>query len=205
MFTGIVQGIGIVTQIVARQNARSLIIQLPDHLCNNVAIGASVAINGTCLTVTQQQGHFLHFDVIAQTLNLTNLGKLDKGSKVNVERSAKVGDEIGGHVVSGHVTNTVTLVEKITTADNTELWFETPKALQKYIFPQGFASLNGCSLTIAKVEASRFCVCLIPETLRTTVFGMLPVGDAINLEIDNQTQVIVTTVERILAQQHSHS
>ena len=202
MFTGIVQGIGTVTHVTHKENARSLVIELPAALCQNVAVGASVAINGTCLTLTQQQGQNFHFDVIEQTLALTNLSQLITGSQVNIERSVKLGDEIGGHILSGHVADTIVVIDTIRTTDNTEFWFATPKPLQKYILPQGFVALNGCSLTIAKVDNDRFCVCLIPETLRATTFGTLSKGDPVNLEIDHQTQIIVATVERVLGQKN---
>ncbi len=201
MFTGIVQGMGQIKHIHEGQDKRSFIITLPPELSQSVAIGASVATNGTCLTVTEQQGHNLYFDVIGQTLALTNLGNAQVGDKVNIERSLKFGDELGGHIISGHVTTGVAITDIEQTADNTTIWFALPKEHQKHVLPQGFIGLNGCSLTIAKVEAERFCVCLIPETLRVTTFGSAKVGDLINMEIDNQTQTIVATVERVLAEQ----
>lgn len=201
MFTGIVQGMGQIKHIREGQDMRSFIITLPNELSQAVDIGASVATNGTCLTVTEQQGNDLYFDVIGQTLALTNLGMVEEGDSVNIERSLKFGDELGGHIISGHVTTRVAITDIEKTEDNTTIWFELPEGQQKHVLPQGFIGLNGCSLTIAKVEEARFCVCLIPETLRVTTFGNAKVGDMINMEIDTQTQTIVATVERVLAQQ----
>ena len=203
MFTGITQGMGTVAQIDEQQALRTLSIQLDANLCAKVALGASVAVNGTCLTVTDIQPNLLRFDVIAQTLELTNLGLLKSGDKVNIERSLKMGDELGGHIVSGHVSQTVEVLAIDQFGDNTRLWMAIPDAHQKHILPQGFIGLNGCSLTIANVMDDRFSVCLIPETLRTTTFGEVSVGDMINMEIDKQTQTIVATVERVLAYQQS--
>jgi riboflavin synthase len=201
MFTGIVQGMGQIKHIREGEDLRSFIITLPADLSQAVDIGASVATNGTCLTVTEQQGNDLYFDVIGQTLALTNLGMVKEGDKVNIERSLKFGDELGGHIISGHVTTRVAITDIEKTTDNTTIWFELPEDHKKHVLPQGFIGLNGCSLTIAKVVEGRFCVCLIPETLRVTTFGSAQVGDMINMEIDNQTQTIVATVERVLAQQ----
>ncbi len=201
MFTGIVQGKGQVQSIHEGHELRSLVIQLPDALAQAVTIGASVAVNGTCLTVTEQQDDALYFDVIGQTLALTNLGQLQIGDKVNIERSLKMGDELGGHIISGHVTTRITVTEVEQEQDNTSIWFTLPEAHRKHVLPQGFIGLNGCSLTVAKVEYDKFCVCLIPETLRMTTFGQTQTGDLVNMEIDHQTQTIVATVERILAQQ----
>ncbi|HCH24734.1 MAG TPA: riboflavin synthase [Oceanospirillaceae bacterium] len=205
MFTGIVQGMGLIKQVRAGQDVRSFVISLPTALSQAVAIGASVAVNGTCLTVTEQQGNDLSFDVIGQTLALTNLGKLKQGDQVNIERSLKMGDELGGHIISGHVSTHVEVTDIELEDDNTTIWFALPEAHRKHVLPQGFIGLNGCSLTVAKVEAGRFCVCLIPETLRMTTFGNSQVNDWVNMEIDHQTQTIVATVERVLAQQLANS
>ena len=203
MFTGIVQGKGHIQRIHKGQKLNSLVIELPAALVQAVTIGASVAVNGTCLTVTEQQGNALYFDVIEQTLDLTNLGNLATGDEVNIERSLKIGDELGGHLISGHITTTLNVNEVVQEPENTTIWFDLPASQNKHILPQGYVGLNGCSLTIAKVEKARFCVCLIPETLRITTFGSTKVGDAINMEIDHHTQTIVATVERVLAQQQS--
>ena len=199
MFTGIVQGQGQIKSIAEGKNQRSFVITLPQAISHHVDIGASIAINGTCLTVTRQDANDFSFDVIGQTLKLTNLGKLQQGDWVNIERSLKYGDEIGGHIVSGHVSAAVVISHIEHLDDNTSIWFDLPQAHKKHVLPQGFIGLNGCSLTVSTVTESAFCVCLIPETLRTTGFGKATVGAQVNMEIDHQTQTIVATVERVLA------
>lgn len=199
MFTGIVQGQGQIKSITKGNNQRSFVITLPKAISLDVAIGASVAINGTCLTVTAQSLNHFSFDVIGQTLKLTNLGLLDEGDYVNVERSLKYGDEIGGHIISGHVSVALAISRIDYQEDNTSIWFHLPDAHKKHVLPQGFIGLNGCSLTIGAVTESEFCVCLIPETLRVTGFGKASAGTWVNMEIDHQTQTIVATVERVLA------
>ena len=149
--------------------------------------------------MTRQDANDFSFDVIGQTLKLTNLGQLQQGDWVNIERSLKYGDEIGGHIVSGHVSAAVVISHIEHLDDNTSIWFDLPQAHKKHVLPQGFIGLNGCSLTISTVTESAFCVCLIPETLRTTGFGKATVGAQVNMEIDHQTQTIVATVERVLA------
>lgn len=126
---------------------------------------------------------------------------LQEGSKVNFERSARVGDEIGGHNVSGHVHCTATIAEVQQTENNRRVTFELPDdKWMKYVLPKGFISVDGCSLTVGEVEGRRFSVYLIPETLRVTVFGFKEVGDKVNIEIEAQTQAIVDTVERVVGQ-----
>lgn len=189
-----------VRQLEERDNFRRFVIAFPANSTKGIQIGASVALNGTCLTVTQiGQDDCLSFDVIGETLRATNLGALEAGSAVNYERSARVGDEIGGHHVSGHVHSTARVTEVHNTADNRTLSFEVPEQWMKYILPKGFIAINGCSLTVGEVSASGFNVYLIPETLRVTVLGALTADDWVNLEIDSQTQAIVDTVEKVVA------
>lgn len=201
MFTGIVQGTGKVSKVEARgRGFRSLEVELPAGACRDVAIGASVAINGTCLTVTEAREDALRFDVIEETLRATNLGDLVVGDEVNYERSARLGDEIGGHAVSGHVRCTARVVRVVDTIDSREISLELPPGHAKYVLPKGFVALDGCSLTVGEVEGDRFNVYLIPETLRVTILNRWSVGDLVNVEIDAQTQAVVDTVERFLAE-----
>lgn len=203
MFTGIVQGLCEVVAVDHEPNLNRLHVDLGD-LAEDAALGASIAINGTCLTVTgaRGNGNVVSFDVISETLNLTNLGDQDPGGRVNIERSLKFGDEIGGHLVSGHITTAVT-VHRIAGADNErELWFDCPSSCLKYLNHKGFVALDGASLTISAVDrdAQRFAVSLIPETIARTTLGTVQVGDRVNVEIDAQTQTIVETVERVMAE-----
>lgn len=201
MFTGIVQGLCPVLRVEDKSNLRSIAVRLGE-LAGAVESGASVAINGTCLTVTgEEHGGVLTFDVIRETLSLTNLGALVPGDRVNVERSFRVGDEVGGHILSGHVADQVT-VSDVTEADNLrELRFAVASRWMKYLHHKGFVALDGASLTIASVDqqASTISVSLIPETIERTTLGSVAMGDRVNLEIDAQTQAVVETVERMLS------
>lgn len=197
MFTGIVQGVAHIRQIERKTCLFTFLIEFPPGATENLQIGASVAINGTCLTVTRVDGLTASFDVMQETLRVTNLGTLNEGDAVNFERAARFGDEIGGHLLSGHVHALARLVRIEQPENNTTLTFEVPEDLCKYIFPKGYIGLNGASLTIGEVKERQFQVHLIPETLRMTTFGQLREGDLVNLEVDTQTQTIVDTLERM--------
>ncbi|CAM3053128.1 riboflavin synthase subunit alpha [Vibrio rarus] len=202
MFTGIVQGMAQVISIEQKQDFHSHVIELPSELSHNITLGASIAHNGCCLTVTQVTGRKVRFDLMKATLDLTNLGLLQLGDWVNVERAARFGDEIGGHNMSGHISGVVTVQQMISSPNNQTIWFECSPSSMRYILPKGYIGLDGCSLTIAEVQEDRFSVNLIPETLTRTLFGQRKVGDKINLEVDPQTQAIVDTVERVLAEKN---
>lgn len=205
LFTGIVQGKATVRSVRRQGEFASLAISFPPGTADGVQIGASIAINGTCLTVTcisdSKDGtrKLLGFDVISETLRATNLGSLEMNSSVNFERSARMGDEIGGHHVSGHV-HTTALLREADQSDpnNRRLTFQVPRQWMKYLLPKGFVAVDGCSLTVGEVGEDSFSVYLIPETLRVTVLGQRRIGDAVNIEIDSQTQAIVDTVEALL-------
>ena len=200
MFTGIVQGMGRVVSV--EQPAADFCthtVELPEDMAGGLQTGASVAHNGCCLTVTETDGRTARFDLMAETLDKTNLGRLKAGDLVNLERAARFGDEIGGHLMSGHITATTEILRIERTEHNTTMHFALPAALKPYILPKGFVGLDGCSLTIGSVGEDSFCVHLIPETLRRTLFGTRQAGDTVNLEIDPQTQAVVDTVSRILA------
>ena len=178
---------------------RTHTVELPEDMAGGLQTGASVAHNGCCLTVTETDGRTARFDLMAETLDKTNLGRLKAGDLVNLERAARFGDEIGGHLMSGHITATTEILLIERTEHNTTMHFALPAALKPYILPKGFVGLDGCSLTIGSVGEDSFCVHLIPETLRRTLFGTRQAGDTVNLEIDPQTQAVVDTVGRILA------
>jgi len=202
MFTGIVQGKARVVKQQKREQFMTLTLEFPAGCTDKLQTGASIAINGTCLTVTAFGDNQVDFDLISETLRATNLGTLEVGDEVNFERAASFGDEIGGHLISGHISNTCEISEIERSADNCIIWFEAPQELMRYILPKGFIGLNGCSLTIGEVIENRFNVYLIPETLGVTTFGDAVVGDKINLEADPQTQAVVDTVERYMASHH---
>jgi riboflavin synthase len=200
MFTGIVQTSLPINNIVKKNGLWSLTLILPNSMLPGLTIGASIALNGSCLTVTTIEQNTITFDVMMATLNLTNLNALNMGSAVNVERAARFGDDIGGHQLSGHIFGQVPIVEIQRPENNCIIWFAIPEKFKGYIFDKGYIGLNGCSLTIADVKDDRFCVYLIPETLNITTYKNAAVGDMINLEIDSHTQVVVETVERLLKQ-----
>ena len=198
MFTGIVQDLVPIQQIVDEGDLKRLCLDL-GNLTENLKLGASVAVNGTCLTVTRVEQGAAWFDVITETLRITNLGDLEKGDMVNVERSFQVGDEVGGHIVSGHVTATAQLLERLVDGNDHVLTFGLADAWMKYVFHKGFIALDGASLTVSAIdrEQCRFSVSLIPETLARTTLGRIAVGERINVEVDAQTVTTVDTVERL--------
>ena len=203
MFTGIVQCQVRVLSINTKNNLSRLVIAVDEHLLSSLEIGASVAINGVCLTAvsfgeTDKQQHYIAFDIIDETLRVTNLASIKQGDKVNIERSLKVGDEIGGHMVSGHVHCQSSLVLKQGSDSNCALFFSCDEQWMKYILPKGFITINGTSLTVGKVEKQQFSVHLIPETLSRTNLGKLDTGAYVNLELDQQTMTIVNTVSTIM-------
>ena len=200
MFTGIVQGLGTISSIETTGAVWTYTIQLPNT--SGLERGASVAINGVCLTATVMDDEFVSFDVIEETLQRTNLGGLGEGDAVNVERSLKMGDELGGHLLSGHIMGLGNVVERKEVGEGVDLTVEAPHSMMKYIHEKGYIGLNGASLTIGQITGDRFNIHLIPETLRLTTFGSLNVGGTINIEIDAMTQTIVATVERMMKQEN---
>lgn len=201
MFTGIVQGLGEVTQIRDHRGIRHMQVCMPAGRDADLQTGASIAINGVCLTVTGWDQQGVQFDVIDETLKLTNLGEVQTGSRVNVERAACFGDEIGGHILSGHIHGQAEVTEVIETETNLAVWWRVSEPLLKYVLPKGYVSLNGCSLTVGEtIRDGQMSIHLIPETRALTTFGQVKSGDRLNLEIDSQIQAIVDTVERVLEQ-----
>ena len=207
MFTGIVQCQGTIIAYKGDESFRTLIVSVPNEYLQQLNIGASIAINGVCLTVTQYETPIndvvgqVQFDVIDETLEKTNLSKLKMGDKVNFERSVTFGTELGGHIVSGHIHDTakVTKIEK--NEDNCRIALSLSPKWMKFILHKGFVSVNGCSLTVGNVFEDGFELHLIPETLAITNLGQVTVGDMINIEVDQQTYSIVQTVERYLNNQ----
>jgi len=204
MFTGIVQGVAVVKSLKADGRNKKLAIEFPMGTMLDQQLGASVAINGVCLTVSAIEQDILSFDVIDTTLKLTNIGLLNDGDDINFERAAKMGDEVGGHVMSGHIMTTVTVsrVEQINESVHIRFVIDRQDEVdaRRYLFDKGYVGLNGASLTISDIGDDWIEVSLIPETLRLTTFGQLKAGDKVNLEIDAHTQATVDTVERVLKQ-----
>lgn len=200
MFTGIVQTQAQVTDIKDSDEFRHIKLRTQPQFLQELEIGASIAINGCCLTVVHYSNDTVEFDVIDETLRLTNLGELSIGSPVNLERSLKVGDEIGGHHVSGHIHCQGILTEVTQSETNWAGWVEVPEQFVPYLFAKGFIAVNGASLTIGEVKNNCFSLHLIPETLRLTNLAQAESGTKLNIEFDQQTITIVETVERVLKQ-----
>ncbi|MRS16857.1 riboflavin synthase subunit alpha [Enterobacteriaceae bacterium RIT691] len=200
MFTGIVQGTARIVSIDEKPNFRTHVVEMPTHMLDGIETGASVAHNGCCLTVTEINGNLISFDLMKETLRITNLGELKEGDVVNVERAARFNDEIGGHLMSGHIMTTADVTKILTSENNRQIWFKVQDSqLMKYILYKGFIGVDGISLTVGEVTPTRFCVHLIPETLERTTLGKKRLGDKVNIEIDPQTQAVVDTVERVMA------
>lgn len=196
MFTGIVSGRGKIAKKEFLKNRLSYAIAFPEDLLEGLKIGASVSIDGACQTVTKIDGSLVWFDAIKETLDKTTLGLFEIDDEVNLERSAKLGDEIGGHLLSGHVFGTIiisSIKENIYT-------FQFPKEWSRYLFEKGYVAIDGISLTIASIDKGKNCfsIHLIPETLKRTTLGSKKPGAQINLELDALTQAVVETTERML-------
>jgi riboflavin synthase len=200
MFTGIVSGKGHVQKIVRYEDYISLIIKAPKDFSKNLIKGASVAVNGVCLTVKKGKTDILEFDVIEETLQKTNLKDISKSSKVNLERSMTAKSEIGGHLVSGHIHGTGEVLKVIDRQATKDLQIKIPTSLREYFFYKGYVALDGCSLTIGKVLKTSFYIHLIPETVSVTTFKDIKKGDLINIEVEQSTINTVETVKKIMSQ-----
>ena len=200
MFTGIVSGKGHVQKIVRYEDYISLIIKAPKDFSKNLIKGASVAVNGVCLTVKKGKTDILEFDVIEETLQKTNLKDISKSSTVNLERSMTAKTEIGGHLVSGHIHGTGEVLKVINRQATKDLQIKIPTSLREYFFYKGYVALDGCSLTIGKVLKTSFYIHLIPETVSVTTFKDIKKGDLINIEVEQSTINTVETVKKIMSQ-----
>jgi riboflavin synthase len=195
MFTGLVERMGQVREIISDPPGVRLVIESPE-VAGVTRIGDSIAVNGCCLTVVQVDDQTFGFDAGAETLSRTNLGKLVQGSHVNLERSLKVGDELGGHFVTGHIDAVGRLDQRVDEKDWSTFWFGMPQRLTRQMASKGSVAVDGVSLTLVDVEAERFSVALIPHTLQITSLGRLQPGDPVNLETD----VLAKYVEKQLAE-----
>ncbi|MBA6232962.1 MULTISPECIES: riboflavin synthase subunit alpha [unclassified Colwellia] len=201
MFTGIVQSIAKIVNVSDKNGIRTFIIDFKVGFCNDLEVGASVAVDGVCLTVTELISEVrVKFDIMLQSLLITALSEYENDSDVNVERAAKDGAEIGGHPLSGHVDFNTPIEKIVQIEDNYCIRLSLSNDWKRYIFPKGYIALNGASLTVSQVNKQEnwFEVWLIPETRRMTVFEDKIVGDNINVEIERGTQVVVDTVRDTL-------
>ena len=197
MFTGIVQGVGVIQAIADHGELRTFSIEFPERFTEDIEIGASVSIDGVCLTVTTiHSPELIDFDVMLPSLKITTLAELATGSRINVERAAKDGAEIGGHPLSGHVDFTGTIRHIASSEHNRMIRIGVPADFKRYVFAKGYIAINGCSLTVSDVNRDEgwFDVWLIPETRRATTFDAKGVNDNVNIEIERSTQVVVDTI-----------
>ena len=203
MFSGIVKGTGKVSKVTSRKDFISIEIMPPKNFNARLKKGASISVDGVCLTSLDSGKTKLKFDVIDETLARTNLKLIKKNSLVNLERSITASTEIGGHLMSGHIHFTGE-VKKIISKENTkDIIISFPKKFKQYILEKGYIGVNGCSLTIGKVKNNSFDLHLIPETLSITNLKDLVKGNLVNIEIDQNTIAIVETVKNYLTAQKS--
>ena len=199
MFTGIVSDIGTVTAIEHRGDLRARIATAYDTA--GIAIGASIACDGVCLTAVALGEGWFDVDISAETLSKTAIGgganqkAWAPGRRVNLERSLRVGDELGGHIVSGHVDGMARVVDLADEGDSTRVTFQAPEDLARFIAPKGSIALNGTSLTVNEVSGATFGVNLIPHTKEVTTWGDVDVGDAVNLEVDTMARYVARLAE----------
>lgn len=183
MFTGLVETLGTAERVQADGPGRRLTLSAP-ALAAGTKLGDSVAVNGCCLTIIELTGDGFSFEAGPETLRLTNLGELQEGDRVNLERSLQLGDRLGGHLVTGHIDGLGRIAERKREGEWEFLWFSCPPALAEQIVPKGSIAVDGISLTVVEVKPDGFSVMLIPHTLTMTTLGFKSVGASVNLETD---------------------
>ena len=201
MFTGIVQGVATLEAVTSRGDVVTWIVAFPAGALTGISRGASVSLDGCCLTVTGLPGgDRATFDLVPETLARTSFGKAAKGTCLNYERSLRFGDEVGGHILSGHVDFVAEVASVRDLGESRVVVFRCSPDWTRYLFTKGYVALNGTSLTLTAVEknAGEFSISLIPETLAKTTFGQVAAGMPIHVEVDRSTQAIVETVERVV-------
>lgn len=199
MFTGIINGKGKLISISGNYKFRTFVVKFPKKLLKNLKVGYSVSNNGCCLSVISIDKDEVSFDLVEETLKSTNLINLKFGDLINLERAIKYGEEIGGHLMSGHIIGKAKLIKLIKKENKCKMWFSIKNLdIMQYIFNKGFIGLDGISLTISKIVKNTFCVNIIPETIRCTTIGEKNIGDLLNIEIDPYIQIIVQNIKKIL-------
>lgn len=197
MFTGIITDIGTLRMVEQRGDLRARIGTA--YRVEGIDMGASIACDGVCLTVvakgSDDQGGWFDVDISAETVSKTNLSGWAAGKRVNLERALKVGDELGGHIVSGHVDGLAEVVAIREDGDSTRVTLRAPKALARFIAPKGSVALNGTSLTVNEVDGCDFGINFIPHTKQMTTWGDVALGDHVNLEIDTLARYVARLAE----------
>lgn len=193
MFTGIITDIGTITNMVEEGDLRVRIGTGYDT--GGIDMGASIASDGVCLTVVDLGPDWYEVQVSAETVSKTNLSAWAVGKRLNLERALRVGDELGGHIVSGHVDGVAEVVSVVDEGDSTRVQLRAPEALARFVAPKGSVALNGTSLTVNEVEGAVFGINFIPHTKQVTTWGDVAVGDAVNLEIDTLARYVARLAE----------
>lgn len=195
MYTGIVAGTAPILSVEDEDGVRCFTVDLTGF-DGNLEIGASVALDGVCMTVVAIDSGKVGFEAIDETLNRTTLAEKVIGDFLNIERSLRMGDELGGHLLSGHVMCTAEILERAEVGEGMDLRVSMPDEARSYVLEKGYVAVDGMSLTVGRVEESGFDLHIIPETIRVTTIGQKSVGDKVNIEVDSQTQAIVDTLSR---------
>ena len=198
MFTGIVETVGTIEKLEQQDDIWILEIAVDADFSNGLKQGASVSVNGICLTFIDTPSNLLRFDVVKETYDRTNLAFLERGNLVNLERSLSFGDEIGGHLVSGHIHCVGKVVKQQCKNNSTDLLITLENIDNSYLFAKGYIAINGCSLTLGEIEGSSFHLHLIPETLNVTNLSEVSEGDYLNIEFEQSTVTTVETVKKFL-------
>ncbi|MBU04344.1 MAG: riboflavin synthase [Euryarchaeota archaeon] len=200
MFTGIVQGTGTIISIDQKVTSSTFSIDLGE-LSSNLNPGSSVSVDGICMTVTSQKDSVVNFDAIQETLSRTTLGQAIEGDMVNLERALKMGDELGGHLLSGHIMSTSSIISKKNNGEGIDIKISLNEKLKSFVMEKGYIAIDGISLTVGTVENNSFNIHLIPETLERTTINSKIEGSMVNIEIDSITQAVVSTVSAIMKNQ----
>jgi len=199
MFSGIVRGLGKIIEVDEKSNDLRRFIVACDYDPGSIAVGGSIACSGICLTVVERGASgnrpFFAVDAAAETLRLTTAGQWRRGTSINLERSLRLGDEMGGHLVSGHVDGIAELVTRDDFLDSASFTLRVPNALSRFIAVKGSVALDGVSLTVNKVKGDTFSVLIIPHTLQVTTFGKLEPGTRLNLEVDQIARYVARLME----------
>ena len=198
MFSGIVQEAGKVIGFVKEKDIFNLSIECSSEFISDLKKGASISVDGVCLTVKDENPEILRFDLVEETIKRTNFQNIKTGDNVNLERSLKMGDEIGGHPVSGHI-HGISKVISIDMRDQSwDVKFSVESFMHDYMLHKGYVAINGCSLTVGEVSNESFTIHLIPETLSITNLFQLQQGSVVNIELDQNTIIIADTVKKYL-------
>jgi riboflavin synthase len=201
MFSGIVTGLGEILEVDEKSDALRRLVVASDYDPDSIEIGASIACSGICFTVVERgvrgNRRFFAVDAAAETLRLTTAGHWRRGTRINLERSLRLGDELGGHLVSGHVDGIAELVTRDDFLDSAAFTLRVPIALSRFIAIKGSVALDGVSLTVNKVDGDMFSVLIIPHTLQITTFGKLEPGARLNLEVDQMARYVARLMETL--------